>query len=76
MSEGIQPDIRVTITKENLKLIPDMCSRALELGVKRIKFTNYLSVRFSRKTIISTNSNERRFGRIFFYIEFNEKKIS
>ena len=41
-SEGIQPDMRVTITKENLKLVPDMCLRALELGVRRIKFTNYL----------------------------------
>lgn len=41
-SEGIQPDMRVTITKNNLKLIPEMCSKAIELGVNRIKFTNYL----------------------------------
>lgn len=51
---GIITDMRVTITRENLELIPEMCKRTIELGAKRIKFTNYMMMGAAES--LSTNN--------------------
>lgn len=63
--EGIITELRVTITRNNLELIPDMCKKTIELGAKRIKFTNYMCMgsaeQLSHDNILTKKDLERFF---------------
>ena len=62
---GIISDMRVTITRSNIELIPEMCKRTLELGAKRIKFTNYMVMgsaeALSKENVLRENDLKRFF---------------
>lgn len=62
---GIISDMRVTITRSNIELIPEMCKRTLELGAKRIKFTNYMVIgsaeALSKENVLRENDLKRFF---------------
>ena len=62
---GIISDMRVTITRSNIELIPEMCKRTLELGAKRIKFTNYMVMEsaeaLSKENVLRENDLKRFF---------------
>lgn len=70
---GITTDIRVTITRDNLSLIPEMCKKTLELGATCIKFTNYIHM--GSATDLSTkNILQEEDLRNFFEILEQERK--
>lgn len=71
---GIVTDMRVTITRDNLELIPEMCKKTIELGAKRIKFTNYMLIGAAEALSPNNVLREKDLKRFFEILEQERRK--
>lgn len=71
---GIVTDIRVTITRDNLELIPEMCKKTIKLGVRRIKFTNYMLMGAAEALSPNNVLQENDLKRFFEILEQERRK--
>lgn len=71
---GIVTDMRVTITRDNLELIPEMCKKTIELGAKRIKFTNYMLMGAAEALSPNNVLRENDLKRFFEILEQERRK--